>query len=420
MRSGQASSGLFATWQMSLGLISGVPLLVFSYPMGDGWMPPSLEGGGLIAVHAAAATLLGAGVAQAVLSRRAPVRPPWPARLEEARYRLLAIIGLAILVFLRFIPRLPTLHAVITTAVWLIPLGLGVLIRAKLEKQSGSVLMWAGVLLFMPLATTTLFGFMGYGASLVLLGLGIVAGTSRRRGLWSLATPLVFYAGLSLFVTYLGGRGEIRSAIDRGESLEDRFRRVGRLVTELEWFDPGNAEHRIKVDDRLNQVSFVGLAVENLGSGFVDFGRGESLTDALISLVPRFVWRDKPVVAGSGSIVSRYTLLQFGENTSVGATQLFEAYVNFGMAGVWAIFSGLGCLMAVVDSRSGQALERDDAGGFLQWALPACAVLNVGGSFVETTASAAAGFLLARGLKELGWGARGVDEKSATGGPAGP
>ena len=74
-----------------------------------------------------------------------------------------------------------------------------------------------------------------------------------------------------------------------------------------------------------------------------DFAYGGTVP--LWGFVPRALWPDKPAVGGGGSLVSEYTGIPFGEGTSVGAGQVLELYVNFGIPGVLAGFTGLGFLL---------------------------------------------------------------------------
>ncbi len=46
--------------------------------------------------------------------------------------------------------------------------------------------------------------------------------------------------------------------------------------------------------------------------------------------IPRALWPNKPVVGGSGDLVSTYTGIRFADGTSVGIGQVLESFVNFG------------------------------------------------------------------------------------------
>jgi hypothetical protein len=72
-----------------------------------------------------------------------------------------------------------------------------------------------------------------------------------------------------------------------------------------------------------------------------------------------------------------------------------ECYINFGTAGVVGGFLVIGAILAFVDRRAFQALSRGDVRTFTIWYLPSLSLLQVGGSLVEVTSSAAAAWLMA-------------------------
>jgi hypothetical protein len=73
----------------------------------------------------------------------------------------------------------------------------------------------------------------------------------------------------------------------------------------------------------------------------VEYASGSSIGNMILALIPRLVC-DKPQVGGGGSIVRDFTGIEFGDNTSVGAGQVLEFYVNFGTWGVIGGFCYLG------------------------------------------------------------------------------
>jgi len=182
----------------------------------------------------------------------------------------------------------------------------------------------------------------------------------------------------------------ISDVVWTGGDLAARFRTIEGMVHRFEWFNPYDTDHLERIDLRLNQNALVGAAVDYIGSSPSAFARGESIVDAFAALIPRIVWPDKPIVAGSGTWVSRYTGLTFEENTSVGMGQVLEFYINFGPAGVVIGFLLLGTTVATIDSVARSRAVRGDWPGFALWYVPGTAFLQVGGSLVEITSSAAA------------------------------
>ena len=126
-----------------------------------------------------------------------------------------------------------------------------------------------------------------------------------------------------------------------------------------------------------------------------DFARGETFWQALIALIPRALWPDKPGVAGSGNLVSEYTGIQFAAGTSVGIGQVMEFYINFGTFGVVFGFIIFGLVVTICDTCAGERLASGDLYGFVLWYMPGLSMLQVGGSLAEITSSVAASVFVA-------------------------
>jgi len=103
------------------------------------------------------------------------------------------------------------------------------------------------------------------------------------------------------------------------------------------------------------------------------------------------LWRDKPMIAGSGDLVSRYTGMQFGPDTSVGIGEVMELYVNFGSPGVWTGMVVLGALLVLIDERAAFHLAHGDVKRCCLWFVPGLSLLQVGGSLVDVSLTAGAG-----------------------------
>src|SRR5262249_30725008 len=125
------------------------------------------------------------------------------------------------------------------------------------------------------------------------------------------------------------------------------------------------------------------------------FANGETILEAVLAPIPRALWPDKPSAAGSGDLVTRFTGVPFAEGTSVGIGQVMELYVNFATPGVFVGFIVLGAVLAYVDAKAAHYRDVGDWHRFTLWFLPGLSLLQLGGSLVEVTSSAAAAVAVA-------------------------
>ena len=206
-----------------------------------------------------------------------------------------------------------------------------------------------------------------------------VASFFKPRQLVVIMLLVSSYLGLSLYETYFRDRTELREAIwYGGESASHRISKVLSTLSDFEFLDFRNQQHLSRIDARLNQNDFVGKSVVYLRDGREPFAHGSTFTDAILALIPRFLWQNKPVYAGSGKLVTRYTGESLSETTSFGIGYVMEFYVNFGSSSVVIGFLVLGILIRIFDFKAIQHLSRGNWQGFTLWFLPAC-------GFMETT-----------------------------------
>lgn len=253
---------------------------------------------------------------------------------------------------------------------------------------------WLMVACSMPLITVLTLGFIGYGAVASLVVLIFVFNFYRPRWKVILTGLLAIVLGLSVFVTYARDRDEIRATVWGGQSAPTRLERLWQTVTSFEFFDPFKQEHLDAIDIRLNQNYLVGQAVNHISAGFADYASGTTLEQAVIAAVPRILWIDKPVQAGSPDLVSRYTGIEFATGTSVGIGQVMEFYINFGSTGVFLGFIVYGIILRVIDISAGKKLINGNWVGFTSWFLPGLGLIQPGGSLVEVVATTAASIVL--------------------------
>lgn len=345
------------------------------------------------------------GVSWWTFSRHAMyVKSSTMAMADHRILRLYAIVGIGSYVVLTpLFGGVPTLSAVITAASGCIVMALAVACWNSAHGPTpGRLWLWLVLVSFLPFVTIAVQGFMGYGLAAAAVVFAFVA--SFYRPTWKTVVLGVAgaYLGLSLYVTYMRDRGEIREVVWGGESVFARLSRLEETFLNAELFDLHNVEHLERIDGRLNQNYLVGAAVMNLDVRPELFAHGQTILEALVAPIPRALWPDKPVSAGSGNMVSRFTGQQFAEGTSVGIGQVMELYVNFGDVGVFFGFVLFGAILCYVDRRAAECRNSGDWACFALWFLPGLAMLQLGGSLVEVTSSGGAAIVVAVLIRRLG------------------
>jgi hypothetical protein len=308
-------------------------------------------------------------------------------------------VQVGVVAFFGLVPivgRIPTVSAVAIQGWNLLVVGLSLMCWLAWRAGREQVfLRWFVAALCLPLVTVVTQGFIGYGIAAATAILAFIGNFYRPRWRLFLAALILSYVGLSLYVTYMRDREAIRAVVWSGESLGARIDRVQLTLSTFEWFEVHNQDHLVRIDDRLNQNLLVGAAVQYMDAGLAPFAYGQTLYQGFIAVIPRAIWPTKPVVAGSGSLVTQYTGIQFAEGTAVGIGHVMEAYISFGVIGVIGGFVVLGTLIGVIDGAAGRRLWAGDLRGFVMWFLPGLSFLQVGGSIVELTSSVAAAVLAA-------------------------
>jgi len=347
----------------------------------------------------------GTEVARLIVRRQVALRPELldaTPTVDNRVVNLYLVCGLLAYALSPVISRLPSGSALVSAGSMLGVVAIGLKCwNAWAERRWATLWLWLAGTTLLPVLTVVLQGFLGYGFVAMLSVLAFVASFYRPRWQVVAAGMVLLYLGMSVYVTYMRDRTDIRDVVWAGASMDERVAQLQETVATAEWFDLRDRAHLERVDVRLNQDFLIGAAIVYLEGGMTPYARGETLWLALAAVIPRALWPDKPVVAGSGTLVSDYTGIIFVEGTSVGIGQVMEAYVNFGTAGVIVGFVIVGALLSFVDRQAFFRLHAGRADAFLLWFLPGLALLQIGGAFSEATSTAAAAILVAIGLKHL-------------------
>jgi hypothetical protein len=362
------------------------------------------EAGFEMTVIATAAFVAGAILARRRRAAPKPLPSSWRSKaFERAGRRAIAIGVVAYFVLLPLSHGIASLTAAIAPFALLLIIGFWLLLYRAVESvDQRRTLAVLGLLPLLPLATLVMGGFVSYGLSWVLSVLAFQFTIAPRRSRFYLAAPLVAFLGLSLFIAYMGQRTVIRELVSREASLGERIDRVAQIVTDFHLFDPTSPADLAVLDERLNQNALVGMAIARIDAGLAEFANGATVP--VWALVPRALWPEKPYIGGGRDIVAHFTGIHFWDQTSVGAGQVLEFYVNFGVAGVVIGFLALGFVLMRLDQGIMRALANGDLRGFLLRAIPGLTALQPGGNLIEIVVAVFAAVIVAyllTGIKPL-------------------
>jgi hypothetical protein len=309
----------------------------------------------------------------------------------------LLLFGIGYWLFLLpIISRIPSGAALSSGFVSLIPAAafLGIF-KARLEKNLTYMLGWLIMLLLVPVFTVASSGFLGFGITMMIIVICALLLVFKPWRRWLLLSPVVLFFGLSVYLSYMISRDDIREKVWSNPTLSDRISAITETYEKAEWFDPSDMSQRKIIDGRLNQNVFVGQVRQRVETGVVQIVDGETIVAGLAAFVPRIFWPDKPAVAGSGILVSRFTGTKFAEGTSVGIGQVLEFYINFGVTGMAICFFILGALLGWLDTRAANALRNLQWRQFIIFLLAGIGLIQPIGSFTEILTSPISGVIAA-------------------------
>jgi hypothetical protein len=307
-----------------------------------------------------------------------------PCRLQPYFLRFCVFGGWISMFVFTPITRLPTIGAFFTFAsnLWIV----GIVLALPLALQSRNLKrigIWLGAMLVFPLSTMILGGFLSYGAASTM-ACSFSSFSSARKAKRALITAiLVSLLSLSFFLTYFGERDAFRSVAWSGADVQSRIAATRSVFGNFAWLDVSQPDQLKALDERLNQNYFVGLAAERLQEGSVEYLGGASLWDGVLALVPRALWPEKPIKAGSGTLVANMTGLKLSSTTSFGVGNVMEAYINFAIPGIVIGFFLFGYVLAKLDYYAALADLHGDIKTLLVCFLPAVAMIQPNGSFFE-------------------------------------
>jgi len=329
-----------------------------------------------------------------------------PAKTVEAKpaarslFWNFCVLAGGLLTVVGYLVNIPSIGAVLSRggAIWM--LGCLLALRSAFGRgERKKVIRWLAVLTIYPILMLMLGGFLSYGSMAVIIVLSALAVSSRNPLRMGIAGVMLLVIGMSFFTAYFEHRPEIRAAVWGGADTDARLDATLSAVKDVRPLNPADATQMYALDQRLNQNYFVGLAAARIDAGAVNYLYGRSVWEGLQSLVPRALWPDKPVTAGSPKIVSEMTGLVLSESTSFGVGNVMEFEINFGIYGVIGGFLLLGLILGALDRAAAVSDLTGDLGRSFLFFLPAVALIQPNGSMVEMMSGAAAAWAAAAGWR---------------------
>ena len=258
-----------------------------------------------------------------------------PGRLSPWRLRLLAWAGFTAHLGYTF---MPSLQQVPSIGHFFQPLGwlaMGLLYLSWLQGRlpRTDALVFFGLALPLELLGRLASGAL-YEFFVVIVFLSLVYWQARRRVPWA-----VLAAAALFFVLLNDVKFEYRGRVSLAElETRDVWAKVATLadvVTER-YGDPqsGPADAAVSTVNRIGHIVVLAYVVETTPDT-VPYWGGETYTFLLASVIPRFLWPEKPEAGFGNEFGRRYGFLHPRNfDTTINVPWLAEFYMNFGTAGV--------------------------------------------------------------------------------------
>jgi len=315
---------------------------------------------------------------------------------------MLLIVGLASYFFIRpFAGFIPSSTSILSATANLVVLGLWVhFYRATQVKSAPDLAIGGVVLMGLPIATMVTSGFIGFGVGFIMAASALLYTISRQKIIIAVLAPFIVGLGLSFAVAYFGERNNLRESVWGGAGgFEQRLGNVRNMVDSFEWIDFNNEDHIKSLVVRLNESYLAGTGIARHEAGLVELTAGATIP--LWVIVPRAIWPSKPVVGGSGNLVSEFTGIYFAEGTSVGVGQTLEFYMNFGTNGVVLGFFLLGLLIGKLDKDIIFCLRSGNLAGLLTAGLCGASLLQPNGNLMEIIVLFVASYIFSLGFNRV-------------------
>jgi len=260
-------------------------------------------------------------------------------------------------------------------------LHIGIIIYFAQDHQSRNpivTIILLALFLIWPVISVVRDGFLGFGLVPTLM-VGIFFGLrSQHLGRIIFAAVVSSYLMITILTVYFTSRNDLRSIVWGGNvitsPLEDAYNTFAR---NFRWFELGNGAQLSWIEDRFPYNYFTGITMQRIDSGLVDAAGGRTIESAVLSVIPRLFWPDKPIVVGGSVLFQYFTGIPIAPGTTVGLSPVLELYANYKSPGVIMGFLILGTIFGRLDAGAANALSRKNYMGFAVWFAPVFGLILV-------------------------------------------
>lgn len=271
-----------------------------------------------------------------------------PLRLEQEWLVGTRLMQVAVVVMVAYpvLMSIPTVRAIASQLLLVIDTGLTVMmVNIMLSGRRDRLMYIVGWLVFLSVYRAIFSGFLGgtMVTGLFLLALLTMGRSSSIRS-W-LFLGLWLYLLLVPYTIWLSIRADLRDSIKRNAPIAERLESIDLQRANPRMLGLSDPDDLKLIQHRIDQSHLLSEAMRHTPAK-EPFAEGATIVqDVVYSMVPRFLWPEKPVRLGGSEFVSRFTGRRFATNTSVGLNYVFEFYVNFGPLGavICVMAFGLAC-----------------------------------------------------------------------------
>lgn len=229
--------------------------------------------------------------------------------------------------------RVPTLGTAVHSIASLTTVGILIMLAVALKTRRFAPLVMM-LSIYAPLTLMRAFATGHTPAKVSLLIPAVCVIAAYRRITWR--SILVVGACGFLFLTIMTGwlrtRDTIRGGHLEGMGFSQKLQRFLPAWFDASWdsaLDLQAANETIR--GRIDMTDILAMQVRHQPR-HEPYARGQTVFDAGTALIPRALWRNKPVIAGGTAFVSKYTgmVRDPKDTTSIGLPYQFELYANGG------------------------------------------------------------------------------------------